>query len=65
MSDTLLIVLSLLTGAVAGAVFRYLGAPIPAPSSLAGVMGIVGIYVGYSLIDHFGWTVDVLDLIGV
>ncbi|NHN40173.1 XapX domain-containing protein [Halorubellus sp. JP-L1] len=45
------------TGLVAGAVFALVDAPIPAPPALAGVMGIVGIYLGYKLVEHF-------DLVG-
>lgn len=41
------IVLSFITGAVLGAVFTLIRLPIPAPPTLAGIAGIVGVYVGY------------------
>lgn len=60
-----LTVLALTTGLVTGALFRLLTIPIPAPPDLPGVMGIVGIYVGYKLIDYFDVGIDVLDALGV
>ncbi|THE62909.1 XapX domain-containing protein [Salinadaptatus halalkaliphilus] len=62
--STQITILALLTGLVTGALFRFLNIPIPAPPELPGIMGIVGIYVGYKLIDHFGVGVDILELIG-
>ena len=38
---------ALVVGVVVGLVFARLGLPIPAPPALAGLLGIVGIYVGY------------------
>lgn len=61
---TQLTVLALLTGLLTGALFRFLNVPIPAPPELPGVMGIVGIYVGYKLIDHFDVGVDLLEALG-
>ncbi len=52
---------ALLTGLVTGAVFRFIQIPIPAPPELPGLMGIVGIYLGYKLIDHVDVGIDVLD----
>ena len=63
--STQLTVLALLTGLLTGALFRFLSIPIPAPPELPGLMGIVGIYVGYKLIDHFDVGVDLLEAIGV
>ena len=60
-----LTVLALLTGLLAGALFRFLHVPIPAPPELPGVMGIVGIFLGYKLIDHFDVGVDVLEALGI
>lgn len=57
--------LSLLTGLLAGALFSYLDVPIPAPATVEGVLGIVGIYLGYRLIDHLGWGIDLLDALGL
>ncbi len=41
------IILSFLTGFVVGLIFSLLKLPIPAPPNLAGVMGIIGIFLGY------------------
>ncbi len=43
--------LSLLTGALLGAIFRLLGLPVPAPPVLAGVVGIFGIWLGAWLVE--------------
>lgn len=58
-------VLALLTGLVTGALFRSLNVPIPAPPELPGLMGIVGIYLGYRVIDHLGVSVDLLETLGL
>ncbi|GAB3668744.1 XapX domain-containing protein [Halopiger thermotolerans] len=63
--STQLTVLALLTGLVTGALFRFLNVPIPAPPELPGVMGIVGIFVGYKVIDYFDVGVDLLDALGI
>lgn len=39
--------MSLVAGAVLGFVFALMRLPIPAPPTLAGVLGIIGITVGY------------------
>ena len=62
--STQLTVLALLTGLVTGALFRFLNIPIPAPPELPGIMGIVGIYLGYKVIDYFDVGVDVLETLG-
>lgn len=62
---TQLTILALLTGLLTGALFRFLNVPIPAPPELPGVMGIVGIFLGYKLVDHFGVGVNVLETLGV
>jgi XapX domain-containing protein len=46
------VILSLLTGMIVGFLFALLRLPIPAPPALAGVAGIVGIYLGVKL---FQW----------
>ena len=63
--STQLTVLALLTGLFAGALFRFLHVPIPAPPELPGLMGIVGIFVGYKLIDHLDVGFDVLEVLGI
>lgn len=65
MSNATVVVLSLLTGLLTGAVFRYLQVPIPAPSNFSGVLGIVGIYLGYELLGRLGWGFDLLDALGL
>lgn len=41
------------TGLIVGLVFSFFKLPIPAPSVLAGIIGIFGIYIGYVLIQYF------------
>ena len=60
-----LVVLALLTGIVTGAVFAYLQIPIPAPPNVVGVMGIIGIYVGYKTIEYTGVGFDLLARLGI
>lgn len=62
---TYVTVLALLTGLVTGALFRFLNIPIPAPPELPGLMGIVGIYLGYKVIEHFDVGVDLLETVGL
>lgn len=40
-----------ISGLIVGGLFSFLNLPIPAPPTLSGVMGIVGIYVGFVLIN--------------
>ena len=47
-----IILLSLLTGFIVGVLFTALKLPLPAPNALAGVMGIVGIYLGAVVWPH-------------
>lgn len=44
-------ILAMFVGLLVGAFFSGLNLPIPAPPALSGVMGIVGIYLGYKLIE--------------
>ena len=62
---TQITVLALLTGLVTGALFRFLNIPIPAPPELPGIMGIVGIYAGYKVIDYFDVGIDLLETLGL
>jgi XapX domain-containing protein len=57
------VLLALLTGVVAGAVFAALEVPIPAPPNIAGVMGIVGIYLGFKGVEALGYSVDLLGVL--
>ncbi|WP_158854814.1 XapX domain-containing protein [Halorhabdus sp. CUG00001] len=60
-----LVGLATLTGLVTGLVFGFLEVPIPAPPSLAGVMGIVGIFLGYRIMDYFDYGINLLDVLGI
>jgi XapX domain-containing protein len=46
-----IIILSLITGFAVGFLFALFKLPIPAPPALAGVMGIVGIYLGFKAFE--------------
>ncbi|MFC4321862.1 XapX domain-containing protein [Litchfieldia salsa] len=46
-------ILALITGVIVGFLFALLRLPIPAPPALAGVTGIVGVYLGFKL---FTWV---------
>lgn len=63
--STPLAVLALLTGLLTGGLFRFLSVPIPAPPELPGLLGIVGLFLGYKIIDHLGIGVDLLDVLGL
>lgn len=58
-------VVATFVGLTVGALFASLRVPIPAPPELPGVMAIVGIYLGYRLVTHFGVYFDVLDAVGL
>ena len=47
------LILSTLTGVICGFVFAKLNLPIPAPGVLAGIMGILGIFLGYKIAGMF------------
>ncbi|MCL5677506.1 MAG: DUF1427 family protein [Firmicutes bacterium] len=47
------LVLALVAGAAAGFLFGKLKLPVPAPPTLAGILGIVGLTLGYTLARHF------------
>jgi len=44
---------ALFTGIVVGAIFTFFKVPIPAPPTLAGVLSIIGVYLGYIIIHFF------------
>jgi len=45
------IIKATLAGMACGVVFSLLRLPIPAPPVIAGVMGIVGVFAGYVLVN--------------
>ena len=47
------VILSLLTGLMAGIVFGFLKLPIPAPPSFGGLLGIVGLTIGYLITREY------------
>jgi XapX domain-containing protein len=49
------ILLSLGTGIVVGVLFAALRLPVPAPATLAGVAGILGLFLGYMAAVKMGW----------
>lgn len=49
--DIKISLLALVTGLAAGAVFTLLKLPLPAPPALPGILGIVGIFIGYKLVE--------------
>lgn len=55
-----IIILSIITGFIVGFVFALLKLPIPAPPTLAGILGIVGIYMGFKV---FEWVAPWLQSI--
>ncbi|GGD00889.1 XapX domain-containing protein [Pontibacillus salipaludis] len=46
------IFLSIITGFLVGFIFALFKLPIPAPPALAGVTGIVGIYLGFKAYEQ-------------
>lgn len=54
------LILALLTGIFAGALFSAIQIPIPAPPNLPGVLGIVGIFLGYKGIEWIGIQIDIV-----
>jgi XapX domain-containing protein len=58
-------VLALLTGMILGGIFAFIQVPIPAPPELPGLLGIVGIYVGYRAIDASSYGFDLLGALGL
>ncbi|AEI40016.1 XapX domain-containing protein [Paenibacillus mucilaginosus] len=46
-------VLSLLAGMVVGVLFTFIRLPLPAPVTIAGVLGVAGVYLGGKLVSLF------------
>jgi XapX domain-containing protein len=45
------LLISLVVGIAIGIVFAVMRLPVPAPATLAGVIGILGLYIGYKLVN--------------
>ncbi len=58
------VLFALATGLV-GAVFGFLDAPLPAPPTLAGVMGIFGLYAGFKLTEQLNSTLNIAAILGL
>lgn len=53
MSETILdAVRGLCSGLLVGAVFAMVGAPIPAPPTIGGVLGVAGVAAGWAFVLH-------------
>lgn len=61
---TQLAVFALATGVLTGGLFRMLSIPIPAPPELPGLLGIVGIFLGYKLVEALGIGIDLAEALG-
>ncbi|NGM70457.1 XapX domain-containing protein [Natronolimnobius sp. AArcel1] len=57
------LVLALLAGVFVGALFSVIQIPIPAPPSLPGVLGIIGIFLGYKGVEWVGVKIDLLAML--
>ena len=47
------IIKSFFTGMACGVIFSLFNLPIPAPGVLAGIVGIIGIFIGFLLVNLF------------
>ncbi|GAB3685839.1 hypothetical protein GCM10028857_16970 [Salinarchaeum chitinilyticum] len=63
--DILLVALALLIGVLTGSIFAFVQVPIPAPPELPGLLGIVGIYLGYRLVEWADVGIDLLARLGL
>ncbi len=48
------LLLTTFTGFLVGFIFAWLKLPVPAPPTLAGLMGVVGIFIGYLVASRLG-----------
>ncbi len=46
-------IIPLLTGILVGGLFSAVGAYVPAPPNIQGVLGVVGITLGFMAVSHF------------
>lgn len=52
MNNLLPLLIPLATGMIVGAIFGLLKLPVPAPAVLEGILGVVGLWAGWSLVSH-------------
>lgn len=56
-----IVILSIVTGFIVGFIFALFKLPIPAPPALAGVTGIIGIYLGFKAFEQISpWLQNLL-----
>ncbi len=46
-------IMAVVSGIIVGVIFGFIKLPLPAPPTLAGVLGIVGLFIGYQLFNFF------------
>jgi len=46
-------ILSFISGMTFGGIFAFFKLPIPAPNTFSGLLGIIGLFVGYLLVQRF------------
>ena len=56
-------ILSFISGLSFGGIFAFFKLPIPAPNTFSGLLGIIGLFVGYMLVQRFlgPWSVSILS----
>jgi XapX domain-containing protein len=47
----IIMLIALLVGMVIGAAFKALKLPVPVPHDFAGIVGLIGMFVGSALVD--------------
>jgi XapX domain-containing protein len=62
--NTVAVLAALAVGFSAGALFTSLQLPIPAPPELPGAMAILGIYIGYVVVERLDVGFDLLGALG-
>ncbi|PKO00228.1 MAG: XapX domain containing protein [Chloroflexi bacterium HGW-Chloroflexi-4] len=49
----IIMLIALLVGLLIGVIFKLLKLPIPVPHDFAGIIGLIGMFVGSALVDLF------------
>jgi|GEM_PF-1768247 len=50
-SQMTVMLIALLVGVTIGAIFKLLKLPVPVPHDFAGIVGLIGMFVGSALVD--------------